>query len=262
MCCLLLPSVADAQRVSREELLSRTAAYVRQFVDRFSSIVAEENLEQTITVPRRKRTMRADFLFVRLPGEQLWTAFRDVFDVDGKPVRDHDERVMKLLKSPSRDSTRRIREIQNESARHNLIDIGTISNPLLVAAFLQDFYQPRFRFNLAGIEKDLGPRIRTVQFQEIKGPTLIRGNANQDILCRGLAWIDEETGRLAKTELRIGNTAAPITVTTLFKFDEMLGMDVPIEMREWYPDRTGELRSVATYGRFRRFQVNTSEELK
>jgi hypothetical protein len=235
---------------------------VRQFVERFSSVVAEENLEQTITVPRRKRTMRADFLFVRLPGDQLWTAFRDVFDVDGKPVRDRDERVMKLLTAPPNDSRRRIREILEESARHNLINIGTISNPLLVVAFLQEFYQPRFRFNLAGMEKDLGPHIRVVQFQEIKGPTLIRGDANQDILSRGLVWIDEETGRLAKTELRIGGTAAPITVTTLFTFDETLGMDVPSEMREWYPDRVGELRSTATYGRFRRFQVSTSEQLK
>jgi hypothetical protein len=37
---------------------------------------------------------------------------------------------------------------------------------------------------------------------------------------------------------------------------------VPIEMRDWYPDGTGELRGVASYGRFRRFEVKTSEEVK
>ena len=93
-------------------------------------------------------------------------------------------------------------------------------------------------------------------------PSLIKGNGNQDILTRGLAWIEEDTGRVVKTELKIGRGAAAITVTTLFKFDEELGINVPVEMRDWYPDGTGEIRGVATYGRFRRFQVRTEETIK
>ena len=50
-------------------------------------------------------------------------------------------------------------------------------------------------------------------------------------------------------------------MVTIFKFDEMLGMDVPGEMRDWYPDGNGEVRGVATYGRFRRFQVSTEEKI-
>jgi hypothetical protein len=37
---------------------------------------------------------------------------------------------------------------------------------------------------------------------------------------------------------------------------------VPVEMRDWYPDGNGEIRGVASYGRFRRFQIKTTEELK
>ena len=44
--------------------------------------------------------------------------------------------------------------------------------------------------------------------------------------------------------------------------DEELGINVPVAMRDWYPDGTGEIRGVAMYGRFRRFQVKTEETLK
>jgi len=259
--CLLLPASASPQEVNREELLARAAKYISGFVERFSNIVAEEMLVQETTVPRRKRTIRSDYLFVRFPGDVSWTSFRDVFDVDGKAVRDHEERMSKLFLQPSKDALRRVADIQSASARYNLLDIGTINHPLLAMAFLQDYYRPRFRFNLAGIDKSLGPKVRTVQFQEFQTPTIIKGNSNTDVFTRGLAWIDETTGRIAKTELRIGSSRAPISVVTIFKFDEMLGMDVPGEMRDWYPDGNGEVRGVATYGRFRRFQVSTEEKI-
>jgi hypothetical protein len=259
---LLLPWAARAQEVGRDELLARAATYIKGFVDKFSSVVAEETLVQEITVPRRKRTLRSDYLFVRFPGDRSWTSFRDVFDVDGKPVRDHEERLTKLFVQASTDAQRRVRDIVEASARHNLLNIGTINHPLLVMAFLQDFYQPHFRFNTAGSDKSLGPKVKRIQFQEFQTPTIIKGNSNGDVFTRGLVWIDEDTGRIAKTELRIGSQSSPISVITLFKFDETLAMDVPAEMREWYPDGTGELRGVATYGRFRRFQVTTEEAVK
>ena len=128
----------------------------------------------------------------------------DVAEVDGKPVRDKEDRLTKLFMQPSKDALRRAADVQLEGARHNLLDIGTLNNPLLALAFLQAHDQPRFRFNLAGMEKKLGPTVRTVQFQEWRIPTLLRGNGNRDIFSRGLAWIEEDTGRVVKTELRIG----------------------------------------------------------
>jgi hypothetical protein len=258
---LLSPAAASPQ-ASKDHLLAKAAVYVGQFVDQFSNVVAEETLVQEITVPRRKRAMRSDFLLVRFPGDAYWLSFRDVAEVDGKPIRDKEDRLTKLFLEPSGDAVRRASDIQRAGARYNLLDIGTLNNPLLAIAFLQDEYQPRFRFNLAGIEKKLGPKIRTVQFQEFKVPTVIKGNSNSDIMSRGLLWIDEDTGRVVKTELRLGRQSSPISIITDFKFDEDLGINVPVEMRDWYPDGTGEIRGVATYGRFRRFQVKTDEAVK
>src|SRR4029453_8916138 len=128
---------ARAQSPKVDELIPKATAYAHDFVDRFSNVVAEERYEQEITVPKRKRVLVSDFLLVKYPGNELWQSFRDVAEVDGKPVRDREERLMKLFLQPSSNAVRRAAEISEASARYNLIDIGTINNPLLVMAFLQ-----------------------------------------------------------------------------------------------------------------------------
>ena len=99
---VLCASSASSQNVKVDELMTRTAGYVSQFVDQFANVVAEETLVQETSIPRRKRTIKADFLLVRYPGDTEWLQFRDVSEVDGKPVReDQQERLTKLFLEPS-----------------------------------------------------------------------------------------------------------------------------------------------------------------
>lgn len=248
----------DAQSPSAKELIPKATAYAHEFVDRFTNVVAEERYEQEITVPQRKRVLVSDFLLVKPPGDELWSSFRDVAEVDGKPVRDRENRLTKLFLEPSSNALRRAAEIREAGARYNLADIGTLNNPLLVIAFLQDQYVDRFRFNLAGLDKKLGPNVRIARFVEFRRPTVLRMNANGDLFSSGLIWIEEATGRVVKTELQLGRA---VRITTHFTFDEALGINVPSVMEDWYPERTGEFRGKATYGRFRRFEVKTEETI-
>lgn len=258
----LVGSHVNAQSPSVDELIPRATAYAHDFIDRFSNVVAEERYEQQINSPKRKRTLVSDFLLVRYPGDTLWQSFRDVAEVDGKPVRDREDRMMKLFLEPSSNALRRARELSGASARHNLVDIGTLNNPLLVMAFLQRQYVDRFRFNLAGLEKKLGPDVRTIRFVEFQIPSLLKGNSNSDILSRGLIWIEQGTGRVVKTELQLGSTMVPVRISTLYKFDDELGINVPTEMEDLYPNTpSGEFKGKATYGKFRRFEVKTEETI-
>jgi hypothetical protein len=252
----------DAQSPSVKELIPKATAYAHDFVDRFSNVVAEERYEQQITVPRRSRILMSDFLLVKAPGDEVWQSFRDVAEVDGKPVRDRENRLTKLFLQPSSSALRRAAEIREAGARYNLIDVGTLSNPLLVVAFLQEQYVDRFRFNLAGLDRKLGADVRMVRFVEFVRPTVLKLNVNTDIFSRGLIWIEEGTGRVVKTELQVGNQVAPVRVTTLFTFDEELGINVPTTMEDWYPQGTGEFRGKASYGKFRRFEVRTQEAIQ
>jgi hypothetical protein len=77
-----------------------------------------------------------------------------------------------------------------------------------------------------------------------------------------LIWVEQQTGRIVKTQLRLGRPPSETQIETSFRFDADLGIDVPTEMHEWYPDRTGEISGVATYARFRRFQVRTDETVR
>lgn len=264
---MLLWAGAEAPRAQNPDLqtlLDKATVQVVDFVNRFSNVVAEETYVQQMTRPRKQRTLRSDLALVMYPGATQWLVFRDVYEVDGKSVRGEaeQERITRLFLEPPASAVRRAAEIAQAGARHNLLDVGTINNPLLAVAMLQPHYRTHFRFNLAGLEKDLGPRVRTVRFVEYQRPTILKVNANGDLPVQGLMWIDELTGRVVKTELDFGLSRTPPEVVTLFKFDEELGIDVPAEMRDWYPDAGGELRGVATYGKFRRFQVRTDSTVQ
>ena len=43
---------------------------------------------------------RPDLLIVKLEAAGVWMQFRDVFEVDGAPVRDRDERLVRSLLEP------------------------------------------------------------------------------------------------------------------------------------------------------------------
>lgn len=269
VCVLTLPAAMNrpviarlhAQSPTLGDLLEKATEQTLAFIDRFTNVVTEELYIQEMSRPRARRTLRSDMALVRYPGAPQWFMFRDVLEVDGKPVAGREERLQRLFLEPPQSALRRAAEITQASGRYNLIDIGSLNNPLLAIAFLQPGYRGRFRFNLSGLAKDLGPQVRTVRFQEFQRPTILRTGSNSDLMVRGLMWIDEATGRVVKTELEVGQARVPPEVVTIYRFDEDLGVNVPAEMRDWYPDGSGEVKGVATYGKFRRFEVRTDQSV-
>jgi len=256
------PSVS-AQNVQPKDLLPRIGDYIRAFVNDFSNVVAEESYKQEITSPRRKRQLKSDLMLVKYPGAEGWIIFRDTFEVDGKSVRSEPERLTKLFVEPPENAMRRAREITTASEKYNLARIGTINNPLLVLALQQEENQDRFRYTLGGMEKSLGPDVRVLQFQEFRTPSFIKLDGNADVFTSGLLYVEQATGRVVKTQLNIGRRGSGIEIQTTFQRDPMLAIDVPVLLKEWYPDgQGGDITGEATYSRFRRFQVSTQEEVK
>src|SRR6185436_2996940 len=93
------PGLHAQQSPSQQELLDRATAYSLSFVDRFTNVVAEETYKQTTTRPKASRVLRSDLALVRYPGATTWIMLRDVFEVDGRPVRDanQEQRIMRLF---------------------------------------------------------------------------------------------------------------------------------------------------------------------
>jgi hypothetical protein len=246
-----------------KDLLPRVGEYIQSFITNFSNVVAEEAYKQETPSPRRKRQLKSDLMLVKYPGADGWLIFRDTFEVDGKSVRSEPERLTKLFVEPPESALRRAREITSASAKFNLANIGTINNPLMVLALMQEENHSRFRFTLGNIEKSLGPDVRVVQFQEYQAPSLLKVNGSADVFTNGLLWVEQATGRVLKTQLNLGRRGSGIEIVATFRADPDLQIDVPVSLKEWYPDGFGgDITGEATYSRFRRFQVATQEDIK
>ena len=268
VCCLalLLASVQPAaQSPSMDELLRRTGDYIGRFVDGLTNVVAEEEYQQSFQTGPERRRLKSDFLLVKYPGmDNEFMAFRDVIAVNDRPVTDQQDRLLKLFIEPYENPVARASEIANASARHSL-ERGRLANPLFVLAQLQRHYQPRFRFVLQGLTPRLGPGVREIELFEIKNPA-----PSQPLPLHALAWIEEGTGRVLKTELREGRAPSTRLTTTTFGTDPALGIDVPLELRDSYVLRAAngpvnaidQFIGVAKYGRFRRFQVHAEEKIE
>jgi hypothetical protein len=99
------------------ELRRRVAVSARRFITEFSNLVTEEEYDQRFSVGSRRRRLTSDFLLVAFPGrKEVVMVFRDVREVDGKPVRDKQERITKLFLQPFDDAVRRAKDIQREGA--------------------------------------------------------------------------------------------------------------------------------------------------
>jgi len=260
---LLVAALSQAQNAIPDLILQATKYVDGEFVPRFTSVVAEERYTQDTVAPKRHRELHSDYLLVTVPGQRDWYQFRDTYEVDGRPVPGHDERLAHLFLDPPADVMRRAAEVSQASGRYSLEDIGTLNNPLTAIAFLQDRYVTRFRYTTGRLDKDVGPDVRVVQFNEYVRPTILKGGrGNADFPTRGLFWIEQGTGRVMKTELNLESSVRPNQATTTFRFDPDLQIAVPVELREEWQVGRSELRGVATYGRFRRFGVQTEEKIR
>lgn len=272
-----LADVRAAQRPSLGRLLEAAGTYAERYHEAFTTIVAEEQYLQRSVPPLRsgsgtwalqavgdddeQRTLRSDVMLLRgVAGEDAWFFFRDVFDVDGRPVSSTRGRLESWLRQ-SRDAfVHRARALALEQARYNLGDIlRTINVPLIALEFLLPRHQERFRFRLAGDASVSGVQVTAVTYEERRRPTMIRTPEGDDVEARGTFWIEPATGRVLRTELRTGErnprqVRSSIVVT--YELNERLGMLVPISMQERYSSGPVEITGLASYSNFRRFETD------
>jgi len=280
---LVAQSPADSDL---EQLLARATWYSIDFINRLSSVVAEERYVQdsnvalmTVAIPglggrgaagmnvprgsSKHRELKADFLIVKSAGD-VWTPFRDVFEVDHIPIRDRDERLAKLFlnATPDANADAQAKAIAEESGRYNLGAVErTINNPVFALVFLQPDVRQRFRFTDGKPDRKANADIRVVDYVEELRPTVISGGPGRDMPAFGRFWIESGTGRVVKAEIRVEVKDLKANLTTTFRNDERLGIDVPSEFREEYDLRDSRVSGVASYTRFRKFEVKSSEEL-
>jgi len=272
-----------AQGPTLEVVLDRAGAYVVEFQRSLSGVVAEERYVQSVRYPLgastrvnqmlpTHRELKSDLLLVKPPGVDRWLQFRDVFEVDGKEVRDRNERLMDLFVKPSSSSAAQAERIVMESSRYNIGNLErTVNAPVLALVILDPAIQPRFKFKRTTHGEPLLGRgtakppesVWIVEYEEVEKGTLIRTTNGRDLPARGRFWIEPSTGQVAASEMVAENPIIKGTIDVAYQIEPAVGLLVPFEMRERYAIRRDGsfVDGTATYSRFRQFQVKVDEKL-
>jgi hypothetical protein len=275
-----------AQQATLGIVLARAGTYVTEYRRQLSGIVAEEHYLQEARyqggrrvppdVQPEHRELRSDLLLVRRAGSRDWLQLRDVFEVDGHPVRDRSD--TRLLDEPSRFADAQIASIINESARYNIGSIQrTVNVPLLPLMFLEPGNQDRFKFKLAADRRPAMTRdeatppgsfrvsteVWVLEYRETEPSTFIRTPSRKDLPSHGRFWIEPTTGRVLMSELINEDRAVRATIDVSYQSEPLVGFLVPVEMRERYEGRRDGVRieGTATYGRFRQLTARVDDRL-
>lgn len=275
---------ATAAEPSLAELLRSGGEYVLGYEHAFSVVVAEEVYVQRLRASpsgpvQQTRRLSSDVVFVRAPGTALpWWLLRDVYEADGRAVRERQARLEKLLIGGPSAGLERARAIADEGARFNLgRGFRNFNVPTLVLAFLHPSVQPRFAFERKGTATIEGRTFLELAFRELSAPTVIRGpDSHPDVLAAGRVWIHAGDGTVGRTELVLelpGDGAMTrALLTTEYRPYRPLALWVPVEMRDRLQTelvgargRSGSVEVVeglAAYSAFRQAGVSTQEEFR
>jgi hypothetical protein len=262
-----------AQAPDLDDVLDKAGDYVTAYERTFVGVVAEETYRQDVrpaagTDQRgfaaegrgQRRDLKSDMLLVRAPAGDRWMQFRDVFEVDGKPVRDRADRLTKLFLQPSASMQQQVDDIAAASARYNIGGVNrNINLPVLALTVLE----PRNRawFSFKGARKS--GNVFELEFREERGGTLIRTAGDQAMPSHGRFTIDLANGRVLSSELVAENGSLRARIEVIYALEPAMDLYVPREMREKYSLRDGStIDGRASYARFRRYQVTVAETMK
>ena len=268
------PERSEEGAVDLQNLLQRISESAERFHREFSTCVLEEKYVQksqsvsgNLHPIQKIRSLRSDVLLVWLQESGQWALFRDVYEVDGQPVRGREERLQKLfLESPASLET-----ITTESARYNLGPVRrNINVPTLVLSFLRKENISRFHFKIAGKDKVERQIVCRVDFSEQSRQTMI-SNRGQDTVCQGSIWTDPETGTILRTRLVVsgsGSEEPKADIQVTFKQSAPDGIALPAFMTEFYnfPHSSSgvlapQVSGRADYTNIRRFKIQTEESV-
>jgi hypothetical protein len=287
---LVTPRAQEAPTVSPAPLpvvLSRAASYIEAYAGSFSGLVVEEAYVQDVQQVNRfgfrlsirtgpvHRTLRSDLLLLRPSGSDAWMQFRDVFEVDGKPVRDRNDRLAKLFLEPSKSTAAQADKIIRESARYNIGDIErTINLPVLAMTVLDRRMQANFQFHVDDTPvdaKDLpkSPSFAVpedalvVSFDETAVRTMIATPQGKNLRSHGRFWLEMPAAEVLMTELRVDDYSLGAAIHVAYQTRPGIKVRVPVEMHELYENHLNsqKVEGTATYSNFRQFNVKVDEEI-
>jgi hypothetical protein len=272
-----------ADEPSLELVLARSGAWLRDYERELLNLVGEERYEQMRVagidegfvagfprsvkpppgIKRERLRLDSDFLLYRVEGSESHLGLRDVYAVNGSPVRDREERFRRLLEDRATSVRERWQALATESSRYNLGRvIRNINMPTYALEVVRDEVRHRFRYDRIGARSHLGLEVWEVRYRELSEPTLTHDSHGRPVFMSGTLWIEPGRGQVVYTELETEDPSLRSWIAVRFRPDDKLGCWVPAEMEERYLSLAGEyIECHAGYDNFRRFTVEMETSL-
>lgn len=263
-----------ADAVSLKDVMRRAGAYVDEYGDRASIIVCTERYEQhaeASTASPQTRILTSDFALVYADAIHGWLGFRDVIDVDGREVRDREDRLAHVLMGAEGrfDEARRL---SDESARFNLGNVQRNFNvPTSTLFFFVSENHDRFKFAARRVADD---GTWEIAFRETGKPTLIRTPDGEPVVSAGTLWVRPDNGVIVRTlldvDVRMRRLDPPQhgtgRIDVRYRLVDTLGTWLPAMMDETFEatrdkshDREkswDKITGHAEYSNYRRFETS------
>jgi hypothetical protein len=225
------PQASDA--AAPAELISRAAARMAEYKERFKDLIAEETQrieEYGAEGLKRRREVVSDLIIYQSQIDGSVAAeYRNVRLVDGREVAGRDRRVEQLFGRLAKADSRKkeLERIQRESNRYDL-NYSLYNHTLDQGFSLKENLRPSFRFTVNGGGRIDGHDVIEVRYEQvsqnpdlnIKLTSLPKRLKDAEPLHRGRLWLDRDTARLRREEreLTIRHASLP-TPLTLMKFE-------------------------------------------
>jgi hypothetical protein len=276
--------------------MRRVGAYVEQYGGQASLLVGIEHYSQSVThtpvlapgarngirgtagnapvdrmdtgptaVTERRRLVSEFALVANAATSGGWLGYRDVIEMNGKPVAGGRDRLQAIFRSNIPD-LQEARRIADESARHNIGPVSrNFNTPTTTLFFFHSASLSRFSFRRKGHERIDNIDTVEIDFREERIPTLIMNSAGKDVPASGTLWVNPLDGAVVRTRLELGgfdDVGSKAVIEVLYQHDKVLGMWLPSRMTERYSGVSGlgvtqdTAKTEATYRDFKRFQTS------
>jgi hypothetical protein len=234
-------SITVGVDVSLPAVVAAAAAYVKQYEQTLTYIVADELYRQQIRgqVPLvqsmpRSRVTQSEIFFMFAPEDRGWMAIRDVAVLDGKPLEGRPDLKTALQILPA---TAVAGAFKSYNSRFNLGRVvRNFNEPTLSLLVMDERHLPRFAFERKRVERAREATLVTVEFTEKTEPTLIRDLNLQSVFSTGELTVEAGTGRIRKAVLRVTIGSVRMEFTTDYALDRHTDLWVPTSFRERYED--------------------------
>jgi len=263
---LVLP---DGRAPSVKDVMRRVAGYVAAYGDKASIVVGTEHYTQetdgSAADAYERRVIVAEFAIVKVESARGWLGFRDAIEVDGRSIRDREDRLVRLLTSAGGryDEAGRLTA---ESARFNIGHVvRTFNVPTTVLFYFSREHQERFKFTAKGVNAD---GTWEIAYRETQHPTLIRTPEGKSVPSDGSFWVNPADGTIVRTLLKVGGdgigapkgTRGDGTIDVTYSRVAALDMWLPELMIEQFEIQGGDnwetVTGRATYTNYRQFQTS------